>query len=392
MNYDYNYHPGTAMQSQPQQSQQQTQPPQIPPPQQPQHPQYTQSPLISEEIQTNQLISVYTAPVNWAPQTTPHVVNNGHTWPVPHNTNISHETVPLEDPNLQQHQVPMANAYNSYPQHQPNQQHHHFSHILQPQPDQQPTPPTFWNPDLPGSQQTPTSVPLATIPTSAPTVSQHAGPHVGTSWQYSPFPHDNHPVVAHSSMHQSDTIDAKTQVQQHIQVPQPQRQPQQTLLQGTAGSSSACTRGQTSGAEPPVYLEDALEVIKSHAEQYSEQREASSIATGGEDEDGDEEEFSRGSESNTFGKDRRQANNVRERIRVKDINDAFKELGTMCTKHMATDKTRTKLTILHDAVEIITQLEKSVKERCLNPKTACLKRREEEKSDDVGGINYLLTQ
>lgn len=389
MNYDYNYHTqASAMQPQPQQPPPPPpQPSQIPTPQQ-QHPQYPQSPLITEEIQTNQLISGYTAPVSWA-QTTPHVVNNGHTWPVSHNTNISHQPVPLEDPNLQQHQVPMASAYNSYPQHQPpqQQQHHHFSHTLQPQPEQQPTPPTFWNPDLPTSQQTPTSVPLATIPTGASAVNQHAGPHVGTSWQYSPFPHDSHPVVAHSSMHQTDNIDGKAQLQQHIQVPQQQQQP---LLQGTAGSSSVCSRGQPSGAEPPVYLEDALEVIKSHAEQYSEQRETSSTATGGEEED--EEEFSRGSESNTFGKDRRQANNVRERIRVKDINDAFKELGTMCTKHMASDKTRTKLTILHDAVEIITQLEKSVKERCLNPKTACLKRREEEKSEDVGGLNYLLTQ
>ena len=76
------------------------------------------------------------------------------------------------------------------------------------------------------------------------------------------------------------------------------------------------------------------------------------------------------------------------RIRVKDINDAFKELGTMCTKHMSTDKSRTKLTILHDAVDIITKLEQSVKERRLNPKTACLKRREEEKSDV--GVSYMV--
>jgi len=76
---------------------------------------------------------------------------------------------------------------------------------------------------------------------------------------------------------------------------------------------------------------------------------------------------------------------------VKDINDAFKELGSMCTKHMATEKTRTKLTILHDAVEIITFLERSVKERRLNPKTACLKRREEEKIDD-SGVGYLVSQ
>lgn len=66
----------------------------------------------------------------------------------------------------------------------------------------------------------------------------------------------------------------------------------------------------------------------------------------------------------------------------------------MCTKHMSTDKTRTKLTILHDAVEIITHLEKSVKERCLDPKKACRKRREESKGDSehMGSFDsYLLT-
>lgn len=73
---------------------------------------------------------------------------------------------------------------------------------------------------------------------------------------------------------------------------------------------------------------------------------------------------------------------------MKDINDAFKELGTMCTKHMASDKTQTKLTIIHDAVEIITALEKSVKERRLNPKIACLKRREEDKLEDE--VTYLM--
>jgi len=57
----------------------------------------------------------------------------------------------------------------------------------------------------------------------------------------------------------------------------------------------------------PVCLEDALEVIKSHAEQFSERQETCSNATG------DDDDFSRGSESNGFGKDRRQANNVRER-------------------------------------------------------------------------------
>ncbi|XP_041030602.1 transcription factor 12 isoform X10 [Carcharodon carcharias] len=79
-------------------------------------------------------------------------------------------------------------------------------------------------------------------------------------------------------------------------------------------------------------------------------------------------------------RERRMANNARERLRVRDINEAFKELGRMCQLHLKSEKPQTKLLILHQAVTVILNLEQQVRERNLNPKAACLKRREEEKA------------
>ena len=54
---------------------------------------------------------------------------------------------------------------------------------------------------------------------------------------------------------------------------------------------------------------------------------------------------------------KRLANNARERLRVRDINDAFKELGRICQMHLKTDKPQTKLVILQQAVQVIMSLE-----------------------------------
>uniref|UniRef100_A0A673JQ30 Transcription factor E2-alpha n=1 Tax=Sinocyclocheilus rhinocerous TaxID=307959 RepID=A0A673JQ30_9TELE len=88
-------------------------------------------------------------------------------------------------------------------------------------------------------------------------------------------------------------------------------------------------------------------------------------------------------------KERRVANNARERLRVRDINEGFKELGRMCQLHLSNDKPQTKLLILHQAVNVILNLEQQVRERNLNPKAACLKRREEEKVSGVAGDTQM---
>uniref|UniRef100_A0A8D1XEP0 Transcription factor E2-alpha n=1 Tax=Sus scrofa TaxID=9823 RepID=A0A8D1XEP0_PIG len=89
-------------------------------------------------------------------------------------------------------------------------------------------------------------------------------------------------------------------------------------------------------------------------------------------------------------KERRVANNARERLRVRDINEAFKELGRMCQLHLNSEKPQTKLLILHQAVSVILNLEQQVRERNLNPKAACLKRREEEKVSGVAGDPQMV--
>ena len=73
--------------------------------------------------------------------------------------------------------------------------------------------------------------------------------------------------------------------------------------------------------------------------------------------------------------ERRYANNQRERVRIKDINEALKELGRICDTHQKNDKPMTKLGVLNCAVDVIMGLENQVRDRNLNPGVACLKRR-----------------
>lgn len=53
--------------------------------------------------------------------------------------------------------------------------------------------------------------------------------------------------------------------------------------------------------------------------------------------------------------------NFFSRIRIRDINEALKELGRMCSTHLKSDKPQTKLGILNMAVEVIMTLEQQVR-------------------------------
>jgi len=95
-----------------------------------------------------------------------------------------------------------------------------------------------------------------------------------------------------------------------------------------------------------------------------------------EEAQGDEDASIDADEKHRSDHDRRWANNQRERVRIRDINEALKELGRICASHQKSDKPMTKLGILNNAVDVIMALEKQVRERNLNPKVACLQRQE----------------
>ena len=72
--------------------------------------------------------------------------------------------------------------------------------------------------------------------------------------------------------------------------------------------------------------------------------------------------------------ERRATNNNREKIRLRDINESLTELGriVMTLRPKTADKPQTKLAVLNMAVDLITHLEKKVRERNMNPSVVAL--------------------
>ncbi|XP_077391532.1 transcription factor 3b isoform X6 [Festucalex cinctus] len=156
--------------------------------------------------------------------------------------------------------------------------------------------------------------------------------------------------------------------------------------EGFSSLPGAVTRSTHSSSSSDIKREDKEEdENSSNADKSDDEKKDSKAARSRTSQDDEDDEDLPPEVKMERERERRVANNARERLRVRDINEAFKELGRMCQLHLSHDKPQTKLLILHQAVNVILNLEQQVRERNLNPKAACLKRREEEKVSGVVG-------
>lgn len=133
----------------------------------------------------------------------------------------------------------------------------------------------------------------------------------------------------------------------------------------------------SNGGQPLVQQELPTSSLSNHQQKASRGRPRSKKSRTSADAENAEDESLDSEDKEAKDKDRRWTNNQRERVRIRDINDALKELGRICSSHLKNDKPMTKLAIMNTAVDVILSLEQQVRERNLNPRLACLKRREE---------------
>lgn len=253
------------------------------------HVQLIQPPPIVYGTTTHQPITNYDISVNWTPQMVPQGVIEVPQWPTTNAPIGNHVPIdpngpppPVVDPCIHSATHSQPSHYNQYPTLQPAG-----------------APPEYWNPDIVTSQPTnldpsqavtTTSALPGGIPTSDPALIEDV---------FSL----NQPSMS-STMQPADVT---------VIPPPPAQQPQQLALapfddQLVMGNSSQVGQIVSGIADDPGSLEDALEVIKNHAENYSGSRQTCS-STSGDDDD----EHSRGPRGGEREKERRQANNARER-------------------------------------------------------------------------------
>jgi len=225
-----------------------------------------------------------------------------------------------------------------------------------------------------GPEQYPGSEPTATYLTTSSSPNPAAGYNVD-SWQAPGFPlptveplqpisYSAFPPAAPRYLPVPELDDALNVLQNHAVIP-------------NAGNNPPVVAHKSSGKRK-------LEEFKTEVDDCQPSSSGGEVKPSRKRSRGPSEEEAQGEEdAGTDSKDkerndsdRRWANNQRERVRIRDINEALKELGRICASHQKSDKPMTKLGILNNAVDVIMTLEQQVRERNLNPKVACLQRQE----------------
>lgn len=256
---------------------------------------------------THQTMNTYDMSAGWTPQIVPQNVIQVPQWPT---TSDHHHPVSI-DPNGV---GPISISTNSCIHPATHSQQSQYTQYHSSMPTSGPSPvTTYWNQDLvnnqPQQQQQPNT--LTTLN------SQHPPPNATNI--LSTMPPDNVAVSDPNLIDSTFTLtqpsvsSAMQQPAVGIQAAAPQQQLPVTVQfddQIAMGSSSQVNQISAGLTEGPGSLEDALEVIKSHAEHFSGQRQTCSSSS---DDDDDDDEHSRGPRSGEREKERRQANNARER-------------------------------------------------------------------------------
>lgn len=257
---------------------------------------------------TSQPIATYDMSVGWAPQMVPQNVIQVPQWPA---TTAHHHPVSI-DPNGIGPAPLNANTC-LHPTALSTQSHYNQYHSTLPPSGPSPvnTAP-YWNSDLLNSQQQQPTTTITTLgPPQQPPLDATSSLSTGllsdgTASESALIENAftlGQPSV--SSAIQQSTVG----LQPVVQAPAAQQHQPAAVYDDQLAMGSSSQIGQPVVLpEGPGSLEDALEVIKSHAEHFPEQRQTCSSTSGDDDDD-----HSRGPRSGEREKERRQANNARER-------------------------------------------------------------------------------